>query len=697
MKRSIMTKAGIWAIAMAFLTGYTPVHGTMGSGEGLSEGPPPRKHALIVAVGSYSMSRTGWQRLNTAKDTLLVREALIRQGFAPGDIHVVYDGTKERIMGAIDSLLVNNKDVRRGDVVFFHFSGHGQQIQDQDGDEEDGYDEAIVPIDAPARADNREWRNYDGSRHIRDDELNERFLKVRRNLGPQGSMLMLIDACQSGTMSRGAGGGTEGTARGTPERWDFGRATPSPGKAGGERGNFGFDTGEGGAAPLFSFFGSSQFELNYEYTADTCGSASYAFSKAFANAAPGTSYRMLFEDMKWEMAHTCKVPNKPQFEGDPDRVLLSNTILGTPVRFTVREVVENDRLVLGAGHFHMVEEGARMKFYPPDTRDTSDIVPLAEGTVIKANLSSSLVRLSGPARAGLSKAWAYPVAPLVSPRIAKVRYEGRYNTLFELRSKYHGSRHVRFVDEQDAPNVLVRERYMRHGRDSALVYLVGPVPEGRLDTCKSEKDLCIRLEKMGRGIFLNSLAREWQASNDQPTLDLWLYTVTPRKEAGRWTYPVGGRLAAGHSHRDGVVRLTAQDTIDLELRDVRNGAKTSLYFTLFEVAPMHGFRTIKPRYDKATRRYDWPECQLGMGARTARGFAPTRMSPPFGEYAVLLFASSQSFDQSYFENYLTEEGIDRYVDRLFATSRGSGMEPSADEVVLPEDMRVIELRYEYVK
>lgn len=30
---------------------------------------------------------------------------------------------------------------------FFHFSGHGGRVKDVDGDEDDGYDETIYPVD----------------------------------------------------------------------------------------------------------------------------------------------------------------------------------------------------------------------------------------------------------------------------------------------------------------------------------------------------------------------------------------------------------------------------------------------------------------------------------------------------------------------------------------------------------------------
>lgn len=34
-----------------------------------------------------------------------------------------------------------------GDTLFFHYSGHGGQSVDQDGDEASGYDDTILPAD----------------------------------------------------------------------------------------------------------------------------------------------------------------------------------------------------------------------------------------------------------------------------------------------------------------------------------------------------------------------------------------------------------------------------------------------------------------------------------------------------------------------------------------------------------------------
>ena len=39
------------------------------------------------------------------------------------------------------------QDVRKGDVLFFHFSGHGGQVPDKTGHEADGWNETVIPVD----------------------------------------------------------------------------------------------------------------------------------------------------------------------------------------------------------------------------------------------------------------------------------------------------------------------------------------------------------------------------------------------------------------------------------------------------------------------------------------------------------------------------------------------------------------------
>lgn len=75
-----------------------------------------------------------------------------------------------------------------GDSLVFHFSGHGGQVEDEDGDELDGKDELICPLDSDPE---------DYSHDIRDDEINEALV---RPLVHGVKLHAIIDACHSGTV-----------------------------------------------------------------------------------------------------------------------------------------------------------------------------------------------------------------------------------------------------------------------------------------------------------------------------------------------------------------------------------------------------------------------------------------------------------------------------------------------------------------
>ncbi|KAI8050301.1 peptidase C14, caspase domain-containing protein [Syncephalis plumigaleata] len=70
------------------------------------------------------------------------------------------------------------------DSYFFHFSGHGGQVRDTDGDESDGFDETILPLD------------YKKAGQIVDDEINAIMV---RPLPPGCRLTAIFDSCHSGT------------------------------------------------------------------------------------------------------------------------------------------------------------------------------------------------------------------------------------------------------------------------------------------------------------------------------------------------------------------------------------------------------------------------------------------------------------------------------------------------------------------
>jgi hypothetical protein len=168
------------------------------------------RHALLIGINDYSAShltvapqrkvaagREGpWLDLHGAvNDANSLREMLTaRCGFEPHEIVTLTDqaATRDAILHSIRSRLID--DVKKGDIVFFYFAGHGSQVRNSKSDEPDKLDESIVPADSRL-----------GAPDIRDKELRRLFNEI---LDRGGRLTVMIDACHSGSGARGlpAGG-----------------------------------------------------------------------------------------------------------------------------------------------------------------------------------------------------------------------------------------------------------------------------------------------------------------------------------------------------------------------------------------------------------------------------------------------------------------------------------------------------------
>ena len=157
-----------------------------------------RKRAFLVGISHYDTALTGyqWNNINGVEDVNLLTPILKKQGFTSTSL-VDEQATFDNITRQL-SLFVDK--TKKGDIVYLHFSTHGQPIEDLNGDEEDGWDEAIVPIDAYKMY---KKGTYEGKKHLIDDQLNQYVKKLREKIGNTGFLYVVIDACHAGTSSRG--------------------------------------------------------------------------------------------------------------------------------------------------------------------------------------------------------------------------------------------------------------------------------------------------------------------------------------------------------------------------------------------------------------------------------------------------------------------------------------------------------------
>mmetsp|Transcript_16721 Transcript_16721/g.25127 ORF Transcript_16721/g.25127 Transcript_16721/m.25127 type:complete len:479 (+) Transcript_16721:104-1540(+) len=143
-----------------------------------------KRKALLIGI-NYKGTRA--ELRGCINDVHRMRQYLLTQSFPPQETIILTDDnaqmmpSRANILRYIDWLV---SGTQRGDSLFFHFSGHGAQQEDLDGDEEDGYDETIVPCD------------FKRAGQITDDELWKRLVAPL----PEGSRLTsIMDCCHSGT------------------------------------------------------------------------------------------------------------------------------------------------------------------------------------------------------------------------------------------------------------------------------------------------------------------------------------------------------------------------------------------------------------------------------------------------------------------------------------------------------------------
>ena len=188
---------------------------------GIADVDAQRKRAFLVGISHYDTALTGyqWNNINGVEDINLLSPILKKQGFQATsflDEQATYDNITRQLSTFI-------KTTKKGDIVYLHFSTHGQPVEDLNGDEEDGWDEAIVPIDAYKMY---KKGNYEGNKHLLDDQLNGYVKQLRKKIGTKGFLYVVIDACHAGTSSRA----NDETVRGTKVGFTYNNKVFKPSK-----------------------------------------------------------------------------------------------------------------------------------------------------------------------------------------------------------------------------------------------------------------------------------------------------------------------------------------------------------------------------------------------------------------------------------------------------------------------------------
>lgn len=153
------------------------------------------KRALLVGISDYQCVNKygGWNNIHGKNDIDMLYPTLKKCG---ASVSCLYNkgATKTGITKALNVLI---SQCKKGDIVYLHFSTHGQPFEDESGDEDDGWDESIVPVDAPIEYTKGK---YEGENHLIDDELHNYCSRIRKVIGKDGMLYVVIDACHAGRL-----------------------------------------------------------------------------------------------------------------------------------------------------------------------------------------------------------------------------------------------------------------------------------------------------------------------------------------------------------------------------------------------------------------------------------------------------------------------------------------------------------------
>lgn len=110
----------------------------------------PERWALVIGIGDYRnfSDEVGGDLPGAVNDAKAFRDAAVaRLGVPPDHVHMVLDldATRARLESEMTEWLPSVAGPR--DLVWIFYAGHGSQVWDTDGDEEDGLEETICPTD----------------------------------------------------------------------------------------------------------------------------------------------------------------------------------------------------------------------------------------------------------------------------------------------------------------------------------------------------------------------------------------------------------------------------------------------------------------------------------------------------------------------------------------------------------------------
>lgn len=603
------------------------------------------QHALIIGIGNYPAAG-GWKTISSDRDIECMSSLLKRQGFK--DIRVVKDsfatikGIEEAFQNLTDDILQNS-----GDIVVVDVSSHGEQIEDDNGDEADGLDECIVTYNAISfNTYNRHRRSMDikdvWKDYLRDDEFGVMIDKLRSKLGKSGDVIVFMDNCHSGSGTRG-----DETVRGdqpplVSDSFDANKYNNID-KTGVFLSAPVNQVNEKDLATYVVISAAKAEELDTETKGDDgigMGSLTYAVCKVFHNLESGSTYRSVFSKIQGIM--NSKVPGQhPVMEGNEvDRIFLGGDFVIQHPYCEIEEIRDSTILIKG-GLFSGLSLKAGVAIYPAGTIDTANSIPLAKGVVTKSLNFRSEVTIKPGDRGKvkrITEGWVFVTSPVyavdpVSIKIVENKSNGNltgYST--DEINRIKSSLNDLNVIYKGVPDLLL----VKGGDNDSLIfagngYVFRTVETGTPEYSENLKEA---VQSYVQYKFLQSFV----ASDENAKAEVKLVPVINGK---------ADTSQINKFEKNGQYEFHEGDIFELL---ISNKSKNAVYVNILDLQPDGKINPLLPY--KSIGIYP-EDLIIHAGERRLFSNNPIKLAPPYGTEVFKIFVSRNPLD---LENLATLKG-----------------------------------------
>ncbi len=358
-------------------------------------------HALLIGIQQYSAP--GVPPLEgSANDIALVRELLETRFKVPAENITTLPDSQATHTGIEKAFASLAARVMPGDFVYIHYSGHGSEAKDKNGDEDrGGPDQTWVSYGARAKS-LKGIDDYD----VLDDEINEWLIPLYEKTD---RIVFMSDSCHSGSVTRGE-------LRGVRAALMDPREHPLAAKS--------FKTA---AAPGARIGSARDIETAIEISegGKTYGLFTWYWVEALNQAQPGETWDDVFKRAYTLVTTQRGVYQRPQMEGRANWPVFGGDFMAPQPTVAVTKVDEATRtLTIAAGAVNGATVKSIYRLFQP--ADATPIEPPATIELTDVRAFSSLGSIKhGSFKVGdfvVEAEHAYPFEPI------KVAVEGDYAT-----------------------------------------------------------------------------------------------------------------------------------------------------------------------------------------------------------------------------------------------------------------------------